>query len=79
MAERITYELTDGQLIRLLDASKPVPAMALSGGQPMFGTPRENAEREWQRLGAELGFKWQTARPIPGRDHRFFTAEKVDG
>jgi aromatic ring-opening dioxygenase catalytic subunit (LigB family) len=30
--------------------------MFLSGGTPMFGTPQENANRAWQRLGEKVGF-----------------------
>lgn len=69
------YELTEEQYARLMDASKPTPAMWLSGGAPMFATAQENANRAWRELGNELAFDWQTARPVPGKTDRFFTAE----
>jgi hypothetical protein len=36
--------MTDAQLARIKEASKPVPAVFLSGGQPMFGTPHDNRQ-----------------------------------
>ncbi len=72
---RREYQMTDEQRARILDASKPVPAMVLSGGQPMFGTPQENANAAWCRLAEELGFKWDTVQPVAGKPDTFFTAE----
>jgi hypothetical protein len=69
---RTEYEMTDKQLSTLLDACKP--AMFLSGGTPMFDSPQENANRAWAKLGDELGFDSTTVEPIPGKHHRFFTA-----
>lgn len=76
MNSRKEFQLTHEQLQRILDASKPVPAMYLSGGVPMFGTPQENANRAWQKLADELGFVWDTVRPVPGKDKYFITAEE---
>lgn len=69
------YEMSDGDLQMILDACKPVPAMFLSGGTPMFGTPQENANRAWGRLAQKMGFKAATVQPIPGKGPKFFTAE----
>jgi argininosuccinate lyase len=73
---RREFEMTEDDLRELLDASKPVPAMYLTGGQPMFGSPQENA---WKRLGEKLGFQPMTVRPVDGKGQRFFTAEASDG
>lgn len=72
---RREYQLTEEQHARLMKASEPTPAMCLSGGQPMFPTPQQNANAEWARLGNELGFIWDTVEPVPGKSDYFFTAE----
>lgn len=74
---RQEFEMTDEQLEKLLDACKPTPVMFLSGGMPMSPSPQENANRAWQALGQELGFKWDTVKPVPGKPQQFFTAEKL--
>lgn len=74
MYPRTEYEMTQDDLDAILDASKPTPAMFLSGGTPMFDTPQENANRAWQRLGERLGFDHMTVRPIAGTGQRFFSA-----
>lgn len=68
------YQLTQEQHERLMNASKPTPAMFFAGGQSMFSSATENAEREWQRLGRELKFKWWTVKPVRGKSDYFFTA-----
>jgi hypothetical protein len=74
---RKEFELTEEQFNSLLDASKPVPAMFLSGGTPMFGTPQGNANLAWQTLAKILGFIWDTVEPS-SKGERFFTAlEKI--
>ena len=75
---RREYEMTAEQLAALLDACKPTPAMYLSGGEPMGGTPQGNANAAWQRLGEELGFVWDSVRPVAGKGERFFTAEEIE-
>jgi hypothetical protein len=75
---RKDYEMTEEDLMELLDAFKPTPAMFLSGGTPMFGTPQENANRAWQRLGEKMGFDYMTVQPISGKDQRHFTAIVVE-
>lgn len=69
------FELSQEDLDKILDAGKPVPAMYLSGGQLMGGTPQENANRDWKEIGKKYGFIWDTARPITGKGQRFITAE----
>lgn len=76
---RKEFQLTPEQVAALLEAGKPTPAMYLSGGEPMFDSPQENANRAWAKLGKELGFKYMTVRPVPGKGHEFFTAEEDDG
>ena len=66
------YELTEQQLQKLLDASKPTVVIK------DWPTPQENANRAWVDLGRELGFKHLTVQPIPGRDEHHFRAEPVD-
>lgn len=72
---RKQFTLNEAQFERLLNASKPTPAMWLSGGQPMFDSPQENANRAWKELGQELGFVWDSAEPIQGEPQNTFTAE----
>lgn len=43
----------------------------------MFGTPQENANAAWRGVAAELGFKWDTAQPVPGKGDRFVSAEPL--
>lgn len=75
---RKEFEMTAEQLNALLYASKPTPAMYLSGGTPMFGTPQENANRAWQALGEEMGFDAMTVQPISGKSNRYFTANATE-
>lgn len=72
MSYRKEYELSEEQLTELKHASRPVPYMVIGGVAP--SSPRENANRAWQRLGKKLGFKWASVEPVPGKDERFFTA-----
>lgn len=74
---RKEYEMTEKQLAEIMDACKPTPAMFLSGGEPMAGTPQENANRAWQKLGDAMGFAHMTVRPN-GKGDRHFTAEVKD-
>ena len=74
MSDRREYEMTEQDHEAILDASKPVPLMYLSGGTPMGGTSQENANRAWESLGEKMGFKWRTAKPVDGKP-RSFTAE----
>lgn len=69
------FEMSEDDLAQILDACKPTPGMFLSGGQPMAGTPQENANRAWRRLGEKLGFDYMTVQPVPSKGQRFFVAE----
>jgi len=75
---RREFELTEQQHAKLLDACKPVPAMYLSGGQPMFRSQQENANDAWAALGSEIGFDGASVQPVTGKTSRFFTAEIVE-
>jgi hypothetical protein len=68
------FEMTDEQHARIMKASQPTPVMYLSGGQSMCGSPQENANSAWQGVAKELGFKWDTARPAPGKPDHFILA-----
>ena len=71
---RVNYEMTEEDLAALMDSCKPTPVMYLTGGQPMFDSPQENANRAWKRLGEKMGFDHMTVAPIPGQGTHFFTA-----
>jgi hypothetical protein len=71
------YELSDEQLNKLLEASRPVPYMIINGCEPL--SPRENANAEWKRLGEEMGFEYMTVKPVNGKGRKFFTAEAKAG
>ena len=73
MYPRTNYEMTEADLEKILNACKPTPAMFLSGGVPIGGTPQENANRAWAELGSRMGFDYMTVQPT-GRGTRFFTA-----
>ncbi len=77
MSARKEYEMTVEQRDRILEACKPVPAMYLSGGAPMYRSQQENANDAWQALATELGFKWDTIRPVPGKSDLFISAEPL--
>ena len=70
---RKTFTMTEDQFKKILDASKPVPAMFLSGGQPMFGNQQDNANNAWAVLGQELGFDHMSVKP--GDSKYQFSAE----
>lgn len=72
---RHEFEMTQKQLDKVLEACKPTPVMFLSGGVAMGRTPQQNANDAWRKLGDEMGFKWDTAQPMPGCCQRHFTAE----
>ena len=73
---RELFRLTDSQYQRLLDAGKPVPYLIIGGVEPR--SPQENANMAWQSLGNELGFVWDTVRPVDGESDKVFTAEKIE-
>lgn len=71
------FTMSQEQLDALLDACKPTPAMFISGGQSLMGTPQENANRAWEKLGKEMGFKHMTVSPS-GKGQRTFNAEPTE-
>ena len=71
---RREYEMTEAQLARLLEACRPIPYIIVGGMPPP--SPQESANHAWQVLGQELGFVWNTVRPIAGKSQQFFTAEE---
>lgn len=75
---RQEFEMSEEQLKKILDASKPTPVMYLSSGQLMGNTPQGNANRAWKSLGEEMGFIWNTVEPSPGKGDRFFSAEPTE-
>lgn len=68
------YQMSPEDHAALIEACKPVPAMYLSGGQPMFDSPQESANRAWQKLGDKMGFDHMTVEPISGKPATFFRA-----
>lgn len=72
--DRQRYEMTQEQCDTLLEACKPTPVLYVSGGQRMGPSPQENANAAWQKLGADMGFKWDSVEPIAGECNRHFTA-----
>lgn len=76
--ERREFEMSESDLSAILEACKATPVMYLPGGQPMYPSPEENANRAWRELGGRLGFAWATVRPVVGKGDRFFTAEEVE-
>ena len=75
---RQEFEMTEDDLASLMDACKPTPAMFLSGGEPMGGTPQENANFAWRRLGEKMGFDHMTVQPVRGKGKRVFTANAIE-
>jgi len=73
---RKDFEMSEEQLSVLLDACKPTPTFSMFGDVPVFGTPQENANYAWQKLGDDLGFVGDTAIPN-GKGDRFFSAEEL--
>lgn len=69
--ERKSFEMTEADLEKLLDAMKPAPAIMLQTGMP--SSQQENANRAWCELGDRMGFDGMTVAP-DGRGNRFFTA-----
>ena len=69
------YELSQEQLNRILEASKPVPYIIFGGYVPE--SPQEKANRVWRALGKEMGFDWKTVRPISKETENIFQAEPL--
>ena len=73
---RHEFEMSEADLEKIADACKPVVCIKVGNYSP--STPQENANRAWAALGQKMGFRPMTARPIPGKGNRFFSAEVVE-
>ncbi len=71
------FHLTEEQYQQLLAACSPTPVMYGSGGVPLFRSQQENVEDAWKTLGRDLGFAWETVKPIHGKDDHYFEAEAL--
>lgn len=72
MYPRTQYEMTEQDLIELLEACRTVPMIALNCGMP--SSPQDNANRSWEALGKKMGFDSMTVAPVSGKGQRFFSA-----
>lgn len=64
MDSRKRFTMTQADYDAILEACRPVPAIALQCGMP--ASPQENANAAWARLGEAMGFHWQTVLPVHG-------------
>jgi len=71
------FAMSPEQLERLYAASRPVMCIVGTWPGPVPPSPQENANRFWQQLGDEMGFAWETARPIAGEPDSIFEAEET--
>lgn len=69
---RKEFEMSEVQHATLLKACEPQMYLVANGTEPDL---RGTIMRAWGDLGAELGFVGSTARQIPGKSDRYFTAE----
>jgi len=67
------YEMSEADLLVILNACKPVRYMVAGGRVPR--SPQENANDAWAGLGQKLGFDSTTVQPVSGKNDRFFTAK----
>ncbi len=70
---RTEFEMTQEDMDKLLEASKPVVAIKIGSYMPRG--PQENANDAWASLGNKLGFKYMTVKSVSGKSDLFFTAE----
>lgn len=68
---RQNFEMSPADLEQILNASIPVPLIAIHLGMPQ--SPQERANAAWQELGDRLGFDFMTVEPT-GQGDRFFSA-----
>ena len=71
---RKEYKLTGAQKQKLLEACKPVPYIIVGGYPPP--SQQERANDAWKSLGREMGFVWDSVRPVDGKCSEVFTAEQ---
>ena len=72
MYPRTRYEMTKADLITIINACKPAPAIMLHISPP--ADPQQRANEAWKALGDKMGFDYMTVRPIDGEPPQFFTA-----
>lgn len=77
MTEKQRFEITEEELSELLKACRPTPVMYGPGGVSLFGTPQENANAVWRRLGAKYGFQWDSCTPAEAGNQRAFMAYPI--
>ena len=65
------FEMTEQELLELLDACTPVPYMIIGDYLPL--SLQDRANNAWKSLAMKRGFKWDSVEPSPKGDH-FFTA-----
>ena len=70
--ERKEYEMTQGDLDKILEACKPVPYIVIGGVVPR--SQQENANAAWAELGSRMGFDHMTVRGVDGKGNRVFSA-----
>lgn len=71
------YDLTDDQYARLLEASQPIPLIAIHAihaGEIM--SPQEIANRAWHQIANEHNCDFKTIQPYSA-EPRSFTAEPL--
>lgn len=66
------FDMTEADLRRILDASKPTIYMVF-GNQPPLSS-QDNANAAWRELGDRMGFDGMSAEPIPGAPPTAFLA-----
>jgi hypothetical protein len=69
---RVEWEMSEGDLKKILAACTPVVAIMVGGHAP--ASPQENANAAWAELGRKMGFDPTTVIPIPGKGYRSFMA-----
>ena len=69
---RKEYEMSQEQLNKLKEASKPVMYIIIDGKPPR--SPADNACDVWRQLGMEMNFEWDSAEPIKDKSQLYFTA-----
>ena len=72
---RKRFTMTQKQLEGILNACKPVPCMMIGDYVPR--SPQENANAAWQSLAREMGFEWDSVRPVAGEPQTVFEAEEI--
>jgi hypothetical protein len=69
------YTMTAEQFAKIVEACQSMPLIALQCGMP--SSPQERANDAWKELAKELGFRWDSVRPVSGEPHTVFDAEPL--